>query len=165
MLHMRSQQVLVVFLAMLHQGSWHVAIVRLHDVIVCLHDAIGMNMLHLCSYMLRVVHVNVSKLDLNNFDVANIIFQCCGYDVEFRIADICWVLCRGGGGGWLLMLDVANIKFNVTNVEFRCWRHVMLGFLSRRRGGELMMLDVARNTGRNIIATCLQHVGKREEAR
>jgi hypothetical protein len=109
--------------------------------------------------------VNVSKLDLNNFDVANIIFQCCRYDVEFRIADICWVLCRGGGGGWLLMLDVANIKFNVTNVEFRCWRHVMLGFLSRRRGGELMMLDVARNTGRNIIATCLQHVGKREEAR
>jgi hypothetical protein len=48
--------------------------VALHDTIVCLHVAIGVNMLHLCSYLLRVVHVNVSKLDLNNFDVANINF-------------------------------------------------------------------------------------------
>jgi hypothetical protein len=64
----------VVFHAMLHQCSWHVAIGRFHDAIVCLHVAISVNMLHMCSYMLRVVHVNVSKLNLNNFDVANIIF-------------------------------------------------------------------------------------------
>jgi hypothetical protein len=35
-------------------------------------------------------------------------------------------------------------------------RHVILRFVSRR-GGELLMLDVARNTGRNV--------GRREEAR
>jgi hypothetical protein len=40
-----------------------------------------------------------------------------------------------------------------------------VGIFVEEEGGELLMLDVARNTGRNIIATCLQHVGKREEAR
>jgi hypothetical protein len=39
--------------------------------------------------MLRVFHMNVSKLYINIFDVANIIFD---------VADMrCWVLCRGGG--------------------------------------------------------------------
>jgi hypothetical protein len=28
----------------------------------------------------------------------------------------------------------------------------MLGFVLRRRGGELLMLDVARNTGHNMAA-------------
>jgi hypothetical protein len=28
----------------------------------------------------------------------------------------------------------------------------MLGFVLRRRGGKLLMLDVARNTGRNMVA-------------
>jgi hypothetical protein len=68
----------IVFHVIFHQCSWHVVIGRLHDVIVCFHVAIGLNMLHLCSYMLRVIHMNVSKLDLNDFDVANINFRCCG---------------------------------------------------------------------------------------
>jgi hypothetical protein len=44
------------------------------------------------------------------------------------------------------MLGVANIA----DVEFRCCRHVMLGFVSRMRRGKLLMLDVARNTVRNM---------------
>jgi hypothetical protein len=50
------------------------------------------------------------------------------------------------------------LNFNVADVEFRCCRHVMLGFVLRR-GGELLMLNVARNTGhvarntgRNMVA-------------
>jgi hypothetical protein len=39
---------------------------------------------------------------------------------------------------------------NVADVEFRCCRHLMLDFVSRRRGGGLLLLDVARNTGRNM---------------
>jgi hypothetical protein len=41
----------VVFHVMLHQCSCHVVIGRLHDVVVCLHVAIGPNMLHPCSYV------------------------------------------------------------------------------------------------------------------
>jgi hypothetical protein len=48
-----------------------------------------------------------------------------------------------------LMLQTLN--FNVTDVDFRYCRHVMLGFVLRMRGGNLVMLDVARNTGRNIV--------------
>jgi hypothetical protein len=42
-----------------------------------------------------------------------------------------------------------------------------VGFVSRRRGRGrgLLMLDVARNTGRNIFATWSQHVGEGEERR
>jgi hypothetical protein len=54
----------------------------------------------------------------------------------------------------MLNLDVADtcywvlqtLNFNVADVEFRCCRHVMLGFVSRRMGGGLLMLDIARNT-------------------
>jgi hypothetical protein len=48
---------------------------------------------------------------------------------------------------------------NVADVEFRCYRHVML-VLCQGGGGEggLLMSDVARNTGRNIVATWSQHV-------
>jgi hypothetical protein len=61
----------------------------------------------------------------------------------------------------MLSLDVADtccwvlqtLIFNVADVEFRCCRHVMFDFVSRRRGGERLMLDVARNTGRNMVAT------------
>jgi hypothetical protein len=50
---------------------------------------------------------------------------------------------------------------NVADVEFRCCRHVMLGVVSRRRGGRAP--DVGCCTqhrsqyGRNIVATWLQH--------
>jgi hypothetical protein len=44
-----------------------------------------------------------------------------------------------------------TLNFNVADVEFRCCRHVMLGFVSRkRRGGGILMLDVAHNTGHNM---------------
>jgi hypothetical protein len=51
---------------------------------------------------------------------------------------------------WCWVLQILN--FNVADVEFWCCRHVMLGFVSRKTGGELLMLDVARNTGRNMVA-------------
>jgi hypothetical protein len=51
------------------------------------------------------------------------------------------------------MLDVANIKFSMLQMlEFRCYMHMML-VLCREGGGEgLLMLDVARNMGRNTAA-------------
>jgi hypothetical protein len=57
----------------------------------------------------------------------------------------------------MLNLDVADtcywvlqtLNFNVADVEFRCCRHVMLEFVSRV---ELIMLDVARITGCNMVA-------------
>jgi hypothetical protein len=57
----------------------------------------------------------------------------------------------------MLSLDVAGVvvlqtlNLNVADVEFQCCRHVMLGFVLRRTGGELLMLDVARNTGHNMV--------------
>jgi hypothetical protein len=61
----------------------------------------------------------------------------------------------------ILSLDVADMRcwvlqtlnFNVADVEFRHCRHVMFDFVSRRTGGGLLMLDVARN----VLATCTQH--------
>jgi hypothetical protein len=52
----------------------------------------------------------------------------------------------------MLSLDVADtccwvlqtLIFNVADVDFRCCRHVMLGFVSRKTGGELLMLDDVR---------------------
>jgi hypothetical protein len=60
----------------------------------------------------------------------------------------------------MLSLDVADmccwvlhtLIFNVADIEFRCCRHVVLGVVLRRGEGKLLMLDVARNTGRNIAA-------------
>jgi hypothetical protein len=59
----------------------------------------------------------------------------------------------------LTCCDICILMFrcdlgNVADVEFQCCRHVMLGVVSRRRRGEggLLMLDVARNTGRNMAA-------------
>jgi hypothetical protein len=58
---------------------------------------------------------------------------------------------------------------NVDDIEFRCCRHVMLGVVSRRRGGRAR--DVGCCTqhmsrhGRNIVATWSQHVGEVEERR
>jgi hypothetical protein len=59
-----------------------------------------------------------------------------------------------------LSLDVADMYywvlqtlfFNVADVAFRCYRHVVLGVVLRRREKKLLMLDVARNTGRNMTA-------------
>jgi hypothetical protein len=60
----------------------------------------------------------------------------------------------------MLSLDVVDICcwvlqtlfFNVADVVFRCCRHLMLGVVSRRREKRFLMLDVARNTGRNMTA-------------
>jgi hypothetical protein len=59
----------------------------------------------------------------------------------------------------MLSLDVADmccwvlqtLFFNVADVAFRCCRHVVLGVVSKRKGKRLVMLDVARNTGRNFF--------------
>jgi hypothetical protein len=64
-------------------------------------------------------------------DVANINFWCCSCWVS--ILHICDVGCcveEGEEGSWCWMLQTLN--FNVVDVEFRCCRHVMLGFVSRR---------------------------------
>jgi hypothetical protein len=37
-------------------------------------------------------------------------------------------------------------------LRFDVCKHVVLGVVLRRRGQRLMMLDVARNTGRNMAA-------------
>jgi hypothetical protein len=58
----------------------------------------------------------------------------------------------------MLSLDVADICcwllqtlfFYVADVEFPCCGHLMLGVVSRRREKRLLMLDVARNTDRNM---------------
>jgi hypothetical protein len=57
-------------------------------------------------------------------------------------------------------LDVADmccwvsqtLFFNAADVAFQCWRHVVLGVVLRRREKRLLMLDVARNAGRNMAA-------------
>jgi hypothetical protein len=72
--------------------------------------------------MMNAANINHSMLQMLSLDVA----------------DTCWVL--------------QTLNFDVADVEFRCCRHVMSGFVSRRRGGELLMLDVARSPGRNTIA-------------
>jgi hypothetical protein len=67
----------------------------------------------------------------------------------------------------MLSLDVADmccwvlqtLIFNVADVEFRCCRHVVLGVVLRRGKGKLLMLDVARYTGRNMAAIWSQHGG------
>jgi hypothetical protein len=83
--------------------------------------------------MLQVSHANVSKLDIIfsmlqtlTFDVADVESRCCRH----------------------VLLVVANINF--ADVEFQCCRHVVLGVVLRRGQGK--MLDVARNTGRNMAA-------------
>jgi hypothetical protein len=52
----------------------------------------------------------------------------------------------------LNILTLQILFFNVADVAFRCCKHVMLGVVSRRREKRLLMLDVARNTGRNMVA-------------
>jgi hypothetical protein len=60
--------------------------------------------------------------------------------LSFDVADICC---------WVLQILI----FNVADVEFRCCKHVVLGVVLRRGEGKLLMLDVARNTGHNMVAT------------
>jgi hypothetical protein len=58
----------------------------------------------------------------------------------------------------MLSLDAADmccwvlqtLFFNVADAAFRCCRHVVLGVVLRKREKRLLMLDVARNTGRNM---------------
>jgi hypothetical protein len=71
----------------------------------------------------------------------------------------------------MLSLDVADtccwalqtLNFNVADVEFRCCRHVMLGFVSRRRGGRAPGVGCRTQPrsqhGRNIVTTWSQQVG------
>jgi hypothetical protein len=47
------------------------------------------------------------------------------------------------------MLVLQTLNFNVRDVEFRCYIHMMLVLC----GGGLLMLDVACNTGYNMVAT------------
>jgi hypothetical protein len=59
----------------------------------------------------------------------------------------------------MLSIDVADtycwvlqtLNFNVAYIEFRCCRLCDVGFVSSRRGRGLLILDVARNTGRNMV--------------
>jgi hypothetical protein len=72
------------------------------------------------------------------------------------------------------MLDVATINFDAADAESRCFRHLLLGVTNivfqccrccvsmlqtfdveccvEEKGERLPMLDVARNTGRNMTA-------------
>jgi hypothetical protein len=67
----------------------------------------------------------------------------------------------------MLSLDVADtcywvlqiLNFNVTDVEFRCCRLVILSFVSKRTEGGLRMLDIACNT----VATWSQHGEERRK--
>jgi predicted kinase len=60
----------------------------------------------------------------------------------------------------MLSLDVADtccwvsqtLFFNAADVVFRCYRHVVLDVVLRRREKRHLMLDVARNTGGNMAA-------------
>jgi hypothetical protein len=73
--------------------------------------------------------------------------------LSLDVTDMCW---------WVLQ----TLFFNVVDVVFRCCRHVLLGVVLSRRGKRLLMLDVARITGRNMAAIQSQHgrdVGRIEE--
>jgi predicted kinase len=45
-----------------------------------------------------------------------------------------------------------TLFFNVADDAFRCCRHVVLDVVLRKREKRLLMLDVARNTSRNMAA-------------
>jgi hypothetical protein len=75
------------------------------------------------------------------------------------------VLMREGPWCWVLQ----TLNFNVADVEFRCCKHVMLGVVSRRRGGRAPHVGCCTQHrsqhGRNIVATWSHHVGEVEERR
>jgi hypothetical protein len=105
-------------------------------------------MLHVCNLDVAKVDLDVSVLWMLIPDVATL------FSIFFMLqtlildaADVESRCCRH------VLLGVANIFFNVADVAFRCCRHVVLGVVLRRREKRLLMLDVARNTGRNIAAT------------
>jgi hypothetical protein len=83
--------------------------------------------------MLQMSHVNVSKL--------NIIFSM----LRTLIFDV--------GRVSMLQTHVVGLQtlnFNFADVEFLMLQAWDVGFVLRRRGGKLMMSDVACNTGRNM---------------
>jgi hypothetical protein len=102
----------------------------------------------------------VSVFQLLLFPWCNIcisMFQCV-----FRECCGCWVsmlqtcdvgCCVEGEGGGPSCLVLQTLNFNVMDVEFRCYWHMMLVLYRGGGGGGLLMLDVARNTGRHIFAT------------
>jgi hypothetical protein len=99
-------------------------------------------------------------------------FQCCGCDsrcCNYLFSNVAYVATLFSIFFMLqtLILDVAdvesrccrhvlsgvaNIFFNVADVAFRCCKHVVLGCCVEEKRKRLMMLDVARNTGRNMAA-------------
>jgi hypothetical protein len=87
--------------------------------------------------MLQVSHANVSKLDINFSMLQTLISML--WMSSFDVVDAYY---------WVL----PTLNFNVADVEYRCCRHVMLVFVLRRGEGKLLMLDVAHNTGRNMVA-------------
>jgi hypothetical protein len=89
-----------------------------------------------------VSHANVSKLGLNFSMLQSLIFDVA--DVESRCCKHVVGCCK-------------HYFFNVADIAFRCCRHVVLGVVLRRREKRLLMLDVARNTGRNMTAIWSQH--------
>jgi hypothetical protein len=51
-----------------------------------------------------------------------------------------------------VLLVLQTLNFNVVGVDFRCCGLVMLGLCRGGGGRGLLMLDVARNTSRNMVA-------------
>jgi hypothetical protein len=132
--------------------------------------------------------VGLQTLNFNVSDVEFSLLQTCDVWVSRRRGSSwCWILHTT----WVVVLmmlqhfvscvlstltccDICILMFrcdlaNVADVEFRCCRHLMLGVVSRRRGGRAP--DVGCCTqhrsqhGRNIVATWSQHVGEVEERR
>jgi hypothetical protein len=58
---------------------------------------------------------------------------------------------------------VLGVVLKRSEKRLRCCRHVMLGVVLRRREKRLLMLDVARNTGRIITAIWSQHGGEEKK--
>jgi hypothetical protein len=58
-----------------------------------------------------------------------------------------------------VLLVLQTLIFNVADAAFRCCRHVVMGVVLRKRENMLLMLDFARNMGRNMAATWSQHGG------
>jgi hypothetical protein len=73
--------------------------------------------------------------------------------LSFDIADM-WC-CVEEDGPWCWVLQTLN--FNVADVEFRCCRHVMLGFVSMGRGRRAPDVECCTQYGsqhgHNIVAT------------
>jgi hypothetical protein len=84
-----------------------------------------------------VSHEKCFKTRYKFFDVAKINLQVSMRMFQKKVS-CCWAL--------------QTLNFNVADVEFRCCRLVMLGLCRGGGGRGLLMLDVARNTSRSVVA-------------